>query len=637
LITHSGITNIAPFAPTIWGNGNGLQGQYYNDANLSNLVFTRVDPNICFQDWVRLGVHHKIPGSTYSMRWTGQVMAQYSETYTFQLNTGGGVRLWVNGVQIYNNWQEVYPGMVNATPIALVAGQKYDIKLEYFNTDDHSILELYWSSPSLQQEYVPMDQLFASPVSTPTNQPPVANAGSNITIQLPTNSVTLNGSASKDPDGTIVTYAWTKITGPSQFIITNAGAATTTVTGLAVGVYVFRLTVTDNQGATGSADVTVTVKAANLSPVANAGADISLTLPTNSTTLNGGASTDPDGSIVSYAWVQTSGPASYNIANPSAVSTALTGLVAGTYVFRLTVTDNQGATGSASVNVVVNNPGTTPNQPPVANAGADVTITLPTNSVTLNGSASKDPDGTIASYAWSKVSGPTQFLIASTGSAITVISNLVAGTYIFRLTVTDNLGATGSDDVTVLVLDSTSPGNQAPVANAGADVTVQLPTAGITLDGSASYDADGSIVSYKWTKISGPSQFTLLTPTSATTVLNNFVAGVYIFRLTVTDNLGATGTDTVTITVLDLKAPTTGVLTMIALPNPSTTSFKLKISSSNTDPVYVYIYDSTGGFMKMYTASSTSTITVGTYWPKGMYTALALQGAQKVVIKLLKQ
>jgi hypothetical protein len=62
----------------------------------------------------------------------------------------------------------------------------------------------------------------------------------------------------------------------------------------------------------------------------------------------------------------------------------------------------------------------------------------------------------------------------------------------------------------------------------------------------------------------------------------------------------------------------------------------LKISSSNTDPVYVYIYDSTGGFMKMYEAGSVSTITVGYYWPKGMYTALAVQGAQKVVLKLLK-
>jgi hypothetical protein len=218
------------------------------------------------------------------------------------------------------------------------------------------------------------------------------------------------------------------------------------------------------------------------------------------------------------------------------------------------------------------------------------------------------------------------------------MSNLVAGTYVFRLTVTDDKGASGSDDVTVLVLDSTSPGNQAPVANAGTDVTVQLPTAGITLDGSASYDADGKIVSYKWTKISGPSQFTLLTPSSPTTVLNNMVTGTYIFRLTVTDDKGATGTDTVTVTVVDFKGQSqaTGVLTMAASPNPTTTTFKLNISSSNNDPVYLYIYDSTGKFVKMYQVSSITTFTLGYYWKPGLYTAMAVQGAQKVIVKLLK-
>jgi len=636
MLTHAGKINIAPFAPTVWGNGNGLKGEYYTDANLSNLIFTRIDSNISFLDWAELGVHYKITGTTYSVRWTGQIMAQFSEDTTFQVDAGGGVRLYIGGKLVIDKWQENYPGAFTSAPITLVAGQKYDVKLEYFNTDDRSVIGLEWSSASLPLEYIPMDQLFSDPLSTPTNQPPVANAGSDITITLPTNYVTLNGSASKDPDGSIVTWAWTKVAGPSQFSIGNAGSASTPVTGLGAGVYVFRLTVTDDKGATASDDVTVTVNAANLSPVANAGADINITLPTNSTTLNGGASTDPDGSIVKYAWIKTSGPASYTIGDASAASTSLTGLVAGTYVFSLTVTDNQGAQATDSVNVIVNNQGTTPNQPPVANAGADVTITLPTSSVTLNGSASKDPDGSIVSYAWSKVSGPSQFLIASPGSAITIMSNLVVGTYIFRLTVTDDKGATGSDDVTVLVLDSTSPGNQAPVANAGTDVTVQLPTAGITLDGSASYDADGSIVSYKWTKISGPSTFTLLTPSSSTTVLNNMVSGVYIFRLTVTDDKGATGTDTVTITVLNLKSATTGVLTMVASPNPTTTTFKLKISSSNTDPVYLYIYDATGMFIKMYQLSSTTTFTLGYYWLPGLYTAVAIQGSQKAIVKLLK-
>lgn len=636
LLTHSGKTNIAPFAATIWGNGNGLKGEYYNDANLSNLIFTRIDSNVSFLDWSTLGVHYKIPGNTYSVRWSGQVMAQFSEATTFQVNAGGGARLWVDGKLIVDKWQDNYPGSFSSSAVTLVAGQKYDIKLEYYNTDERSEAGLMWSSASLPLEYIPMSQLFATPVSTPTNQPPVANAGADITITLPANSVTLDGSASKDSDGSIAGYAWTKVGGPSQFNISNAGSASTTVTGLAVGVYVFRLQVTDDKGATGTDDVTVTVKAANLSPVANAGSDINITLPTNSTTLNGGASTDPDGTIVKYSWIKTSGPASYTIADDSAASTALTGLVAGTYVFRLTVTDDKGATATDDVNVIVSNSGTTPNKPPVANAGSDVSITLPTSSVTLNGSASSDPDGTIAKYAWSKVSGPNQFLIGSTGSALTVISNLTTGTYVFRLTVTDDKGATASDEVTVLVLDSSSPGNQAPMADAGDDITVQLPAAGITLDGSASKDSDGTIVSYKWVKISGPTQFTLSTPTSATTVLSNMVTGTYVFRLTVTDDKGATGSDTVTVTVLDMKAPTTGVLTVVPSPNPTTTTFKLKISSSNTDPVYIYIYDASGKYLQMFKVGSNTTFTLGAYWSRGLYTAFCVQGAQKALVKLLK-
>jgi len=637
LLTHSGKTNVAPFAATVWGDGSGLKGEYYNDDKLSNLVFERVDCNICFQDWMRLGVHHKIPGNVYSMRWTGQVMAQFSEAYTFRLNAGGGHRLWVNGKLIIDGWQEDYPNSYSSTPVTMVAGQKYDIKLEYFNNDDRSVLEMFWSSPSTVEEYVPMSQLFASTISQPpANQAPVANAGSDITITLPTNSVTLDGSASKDADGTIATWAWTKIAGPSQFSITSAGVANTTVTGLAVGVYVFRLTVTDDKGATGTDDVTVTVLAANLAPVANAGADISITLPANSTTLNGGSSSDPDGTIVKYAWSKISGPSSFTIANASQVSTALTGLVAGTYVFRLTVTDDKGATATDDVNVIVNNANTPANQPPVAMAGTDVVITLPTSSVTLNGSSSYDPDGTISKYAWSKVSGPAQFLIGSAGSAITTVSNLAVGTYVFRLTVTDNNGATASDDINVIVNDVASPGNQAPIANAGNDITVQLPTAGITLDGSASYDVDGKIVSYKWVKVSGPTTFTLLTPLASTTVLSNLVAGTYVFKLTVTDDKGATATDTVTITAVELKTQGLGILTAIPSPNPTTTSFKLKITSSNTDPVYVYIYDATGGFIKMYETGNNSTLTLGLYWQPGYYTAFCVQGSQKVTVKLLK-
>ena len=189
----------------------------------------------------------------------------------------------------------------------------------------------------------------------------------------------------------------------------------------------------------------------NQPPTANAGADKTITLPTNSVSLTGSA-TDADGTIGSYAWTKISGPTTFTITSPSSASTTVTGLVQGTYVFRLTATDNALATGTDDVQVIVN---TANNALPVANAGTDLTITLPTNSVTLTGSGT-DADGTIASYLWTKISGPTQGTINTPAAAQTTLSNLVQGTYVFELKVTDNLTATGTDNVTVVVNPSGS-------------------------------------------------------------------------------------------------------------------------------------------------------------------------------------
>ncbi|MDX2047046.1 MAG: PQQ-dependent sugar dehydrogenase, partial [Chitinophagaceae bacterium] len=124
-----------------------------------------------------------------------------------------------------------------------------------------------------------------------------------------------------------------------------------------------------------------------------------------------------------------------------------------------------------------------PNQPPVANAGADKVITLPTNTTSLTGTAT-DADGTIATYAWSKVSGPAGGTIATANAATTNITALQQGVYVFRLTVTDDDGATDTDDVQVTVNAAPVP-NQPPVANAGADKVITLPTNTTSLTGTA--------------------------------------------------------------------------------------------------------------------------------------------------------
>src|SRR5690606_22460758 len=112
----------------------------------------------------------------------------------------------------------------------------------------------------------------------------------------------------------------------------------------------------------------------------------------------------------------------------------------------LTVKDNKGLTASDDVALVVN---PVANKVPVANAGADKTVTLPINSTTLSGSGT-DSDGSISSYSWSIQSGPTATL-SGNNTATLSLSNLLQGTYVFRLTVTDNKGATAYDEAVVTV------------------------------------------------------------------------------------------------------------------------------------------------------------------------------------------
>ena len=188
------------------------------------------------------------------------------------------------------------------------------------------------------------------------------------------------------------------------------------------------------------------------------------------------------------------------------------------------------------------------NQPPIARAGNDTAIILPIDGVTLNGSASTDPDGTITSYKWTKVSGPVSSNIGNPDSSKTLVKSLVKGVYKFELTVTDNGGLSAKDTMQVTVNDQ-SQTNQPPLANAGTDQTIVLPTNNVTIDGSGSSDPDNNITSYAWTKISGPSSFNITNTNAVKTQVTNLERGVYQFELKVTDAGGLFSKDTVQITV----------------------------------------------------------------------------------------
>jgi alpha-tubulin suppressor-like RCC1 family protein len=383
---------------------------------------------------------------------------------------------------------------------------------------------------------------------TNTNKPPVAKPVSSITITLPVNSATLDGSASSDPDGTISAYAWQQTSGPNSATISTPTAATTTVKNLVAGTYTFFLTVTDNLGATATATETVIVNPAapvQTPPTVSAGTALSITLPISIATLTGTAAGTNGATISSTTWTQVGGPSTATIVSVGNLVTVVSALQQGTYTFRLAATDNNGQTASSTVTVTVN--AAVPAPPPTVNAGTAQTITLPANSVTLAGTATGNGGATISSTQWTQTGGPGTATIGAAGSLSTSASNLVQGTYTFTLTATDSKGQSTSSNVTVTVNAAAAV---PPTASAGSNQTITLPTSTASLTGTATGNGGATIASTSWTQTAGPGTATIAAPTSlATTVSNLTVAGNYTFVMTVTDSKGQTATSSVTVTV----------------------------------------------------------------------------------------
>lgn len=146
---------------------DGLAGSYYPTMDLTgNPLVTRVDPSINFS-WGSSAPATGMPADRFSVRWTGQVQATYSQTYTFYTVTDDGVRLWVNGIQLINQWNDHSPTEHKGT-MALVAGQRYDIKMEYYENGWGATAQLLWSSAGQAKQVIPASALYSNAVVTPS-------------------------------------------------------------------------------------------------------------------------------------------------------------------------------------------------------------------------------------------------------------------------------------------------------------------------------------------------------------------------------------------------------------------------------------------------------------------------------------
>jgi len=157
------------------GATNGLSATYFGNVDLTGTTVTRVDPTIDF-DW---GDGSPAPGigiNNFSARWTGQVTPKVSGTQTFYTLSDDGVRLWVNGVLLIDNWTDHAP-TENSGTINLTAGQRYDLKMEFYEHSNGAVARLLWSAPGVAKEVVPTSQLFPSGATPPPPPPPPGTNG----------------------------------------------------------------------------------------------------------------------------------------------------------------------------------------------------------------------------------------------------------------------------------------------------------------------------------------------------------------------------------------------------------------------------------------------------------------------------
>ncbi|MCW9017511.1 MAG: PKD domain-containing protein, partial [Kangiellaceae bacterium] len=264
--------------------------------------------------------------------------------------------------------------------------------------------------------------------------------------------------------------------------------------------------------------------------------------------FDGSACSDPDGDPLTYKWTVKSGPSDsqaiiedYTRVNPTFVPDRI-----GSYIIELVVNDGEldSEPDSLVVEVVLGN------ERPIANAGDDQSVIL-TSNVTLDGSNSSDPDNDELSYRWLIVSQPensTATLDDGTKVNPSFTPDL-PGSYVVQLIVNDGVFDSAPDTVNIA---AEAPANNKPIANAGADQTVNV-SASVALNGSGSSDADGDNLSYRWSFVSLPngSSVSLFNNTTISPSFTPDTEGSYIVQLIVNDGRVDSDADSVVIEAIN--------------------------------------------------------------------------------------
>lgn len=500
---------------------NGLDYKYYEGSWTVLPAFASLTP-------VKTGTTNNFDitpanrSDLYGFNFTGYINVPADGQYTFYTSSDDGSSLYIDNVLVVAN-DGLHGAEEKSGSIGLKAG-KHAIAGLFFQQGGGQVFTVSYAATGIAKQAIPAAALYRVTTAV-ANKAPVANAGADQTVTLPA-TPTLSGNGT-DTDGTIASYSWTKISGPSSGALSALNLASTTLINLVQGIYQFELTVTDNSGAVGKDTLQVTVNAAavigNLLSALNLGTTAS---GLDYKYYEGSWTTLPAFNTLTPVKTGTTPTFNIGLANRSDLyGFSFTGYINipadGQYTFYTTSDDGS----SLYIDNVLT----------VANDG-------------LHGSEEKS--GEIGLKAglhaitglFFQQGGGQVFTVSYASSGIS--KQVIPASALYRL----------------------STGNKAPVANAGADQIITLPLAVVTLIGSGN-DSDGTIANYTWSQLSGPASGLLGSAGLPTTLVSSLLQGVYQYVLTVTDNNGATGKDTVQITV----NPLSGALNLLAALNPSGT------------------------------------------------------------------
>lgn len=411
----------------------------------------------------------------------------------------------------------------------------------------HSSHSSGWSSSHSKHQQCRRDQRHWKKHRKPRWERPVADAGPDQAAS-PGQTVTLDGSRSRDADGDELRYHWELIERPkrSRARLEDRRTVKPTLDIDVNGKYVAALVVHSCDGVS-RPDFVVVRAGGNVAPVANAGPDRTA-FTGEDVTLDGSASSDANGDALRFAWQILSAPSGSRAAlsDAAAVRPVLTPDLRGDYVVQLTV--NDGRLASAPDTVTISSAAL--NNAPVANAGPDQSSRIGFT-VALDASASSDPDGDALSFEWTFVTRPDGSTTSLQGPDNAQASFFVdvEGQYVAEVSVCDARGACSEPDAVVIA----AAGNTAPVAAPGAAQQVDAG-ATVQLDGSGSSDADGDALSFAWSLTAAPTGSNA-SLANGSTVAPSFVAdlaGDYVVQLVVDDGRATSAPATVLVTARNI-------------------------------------------------------------------------------------